>query len=182
MNIICTAFRGLLILEPTVFRDERGSFMESFNEARFRIETGLNVTFVQDNESISVKNALRGLHFQVPPKSQAKLVRVASGAAVDVVVDLRVTEPTYGQWFKIVLSAENKKQLFIPEGFAHGFHTLEDRTIFTYKCTNYYSGECDRSLRWNDPDLNIDWGVNHPVLSDKDRNAMLFADFKSPFF
>jgi len=182
MNIIHTEFRGLLILEPTVYRDERGSFMESFNEARFRVETGLNVTFVQDNESISVCNTLRGLHFQVPPKAQAKLVRVAHGAAWDVVVDLRVTEPTFGRWFKILLSAENKKQLFVPEGFAHGFWTVEEHTIFAYKCTNYFSSDCDRSMLWNDKDLNIDWGIEQPILSEKDRNAMTFSDFKSPFF
>ncbi len=169
-------------MEPTVYSDNRGSFMESFNEARFRVDTGLNVTFVQDNESISVCNTLRGLHFQVPPKSQAKLVRVAYGSAWDVVVDLRVTEPTFGKWFKILLSADNRKQLFVPEGFAHGFWTIEDHTIFAYKCTNYYSGECDRSLLWNDETLAIDWGIEDPILSDKDRNAMKFVEFKSPFF
>jgi dTDP-4-dehydrorhamnose 3,5-epimerase len=182
MNITTTEFRGLLLLEPTVHSDERGSFMESFNEARFRVETGLNVTFVQDNESTSIRNTLRGLHFQIPPKSQAKLVRVAHGAAWDVVVDLRVTEPTFGKWFKILLTAENRKQLFIPEGFAHGFWTLEENTVFSYKCTNYYNSECDRSLLWNDPTLDIDWGIDHPILSNKDRNAMRFAEFESPFF
>lgn len=182
MKIESTEFRGLLILEPDVHRDARGSFMESFNEAKFRIETGLNLTFVQDNESTSVRNTLRGLHFQVPPKSQAKLVRVAQGAAWDVVVDLRVTETTFGRWFKILLSAENKKQLFIPEGFAHGFCAVEDNTVFSYKCTNYYSSECDRSLLWNDQRIGIDWGIDQPIISEKDRNAQAFADFKSPFF
>jgi dTDP-4-dehydrorhamnose 3,5-epimerase len=182
MKITSNEFRGLLVLEPAVYSDDRGSFMESFNEARFRIETGLNLTFVQDNESISVQNTLRGLHFQVPPKSQAKLVRVAHGAAWDVVVDLRVSEPTFGRWFKILLSGENKKQLFIPEGFAHGFWTVEENTIFSYKCTNYYSSECDRSLLWNDSSLDIDWGIEQPILSEKDRNALPFAEFKSPFF
>ncbi|MFN5621931.1 MAG: dTDP-4-dehydrorhamnose 3,5-epimerase [Flavobacteriales bacterium] len=182
MTIESTEFKGLLVLEPTVYTDARGSFMESFNEARFRVETGLNVTFVQDNESTSIQNTLRGLHFQVPPKAQAKLVRVAQGAAWDVVVDLRVTQPTFGKWYKILLTSENRKQLFIPEGFAHGFWAVEEKTVFSYKCTNYYSGECDRSLRWNDATLGIDWGVDQPIISDKDGNAMLFSEFKSPFF
>jgi dTDP-4-dehydrorhamnose 3,5-epimerase len=165
-----------------VFVDERGAFSESFNEAKFRIETGMNLTFVQDNESVSKKDVLRGLHFQVPPKSQAKLVRVSRGAVLDVVVDLRTTEPTFGQSFKIMLSEENKTQLFIPEGFAHGFLVLEDQTIFAYKCTNYYSKEHDRSMLWCDEQLNIDWGISNPIVSDKDKHAQRFTDFQSPFF
>jgi dTDP-4-dehydrorhamnose 3,5-epimerase len=182
MKIEKTRFRDLLVLTPDVFRDERGYFFEPFNEARFRVETGLNVTFVQDNESLSKKNVLRGMHFQVPPKSQAKLIRVTTGAVLDVVVDLRKTEPTFGEHFSVVLSAENKLQLFVPEGFAHGFLVLEEDTIFSYKCTNYYSREYDRSLLWNDPDFGIDWQVDSPLISEKDQNAMPFADFDTPFF
>lgn len=182
MLIEQTPFKQLLVLKPDIFTDERGSFVESFNEAKFRIETGMNLTFVQDNESVSKKNVLRGLHFQVPPKSQAKLVRVARGAVLDVVVDLRITEPTYGQSFQIVLSEENKSQLFIPEGFAHGFLVLEDQTIFSYKCSNYYSKDYDRSMLWCDEQLNINWGVADPIVSEKDKNAQRLADFESPFF
>jgi len=182
MNIQPTPFRELLILQPQVFVDERGEFSESFNEAKFRIETGMNLTFVQDNESVSKKDVLRGLHFQVPPKSQAKLVRVSRGSVLDVVVDLRTTEHTFGQSFKIILSEKNKTQLFIPEGFAHGFLVLEDQTIFTYKCSNYYSKEHDRSMLWSDDQLNIDWGISNPLVSEKDKHAQRFADFQSPFF
>lgn len=182
MKIESTAFRDLLVITPDVFGDDRGYFFEPFNEARFRVETGLNITFVQDNESMSRKNVLRGLHFQVPPKSQAKLIRVTRGAVMDVVVDLRTTEPTFGQHYKIILSGENKQQLFVPEGFAHGFYVLEEQTIFSYKCSNYYSKEHDRSMLWNDPALKIDWEVVDPELSEKDRNAMSFLAFDSPFF
>lgn len=182
MLIEQTDFSKLLILKPDIFTDERGSFVECFNEANFRIQTGMNLTFVQDNESVSKKNVLRGLHFQVPPKSQAKLVRVVRGAVLDVVVDLRITEPTFGQSFQIVLSEENKTQLFVPEGFAHGFLVLEDNTIFSYKCSNYYSKDHDRSLLWSDEQLNINWGVADPIVSEKDKNAQRLADFESPFF
>ena len=182
MNIKRTEFRDLVIIESAVFSDERGSFQESFNEARFRVETGLNVTFVQDNESVSKANVLRGLHLQLPPKGQAKLVRVSRGTAIDVVVDLRRTEPTYGKHFKIELSAKNATQLFIPEGFAHGFLTLEDETIFSYKCSNYYSKELERSICWNDPALAIDWGALNPMVSERDSQAVFLSEFESPFF
>ena len=181
MNVIKTDFKDLLILEPTVIRDDRGYFLESFNEAKFRIETGLNITFVQDNESVSSKNVLRGLHFQLPPYSQAKLIRVAQGSVLDVVVDLRRSQPTYLQHFKIVLSAENQKQLFVPEGFAHGFLVLEDNTIFSYKCSNYYNRPNDRSILWNEEEFGIDWKIDEPSLSDKDKFAMKFVDFENPF-
>lgn len=176
-----TLFKDLLVIEPKVFGDSRGYFMESFNEARFRVETGTNVTFVQDNESLSSKGVLRGLHFQTPPKSQAKLIRVITGSILDVVVDLRRSQPTYGQHFKILLTAENKTQLFVPEGFAHGFVVLEDNTLFSYKCTNYYSPEHDRCLRWNDPALNIDWEIENPLLSDKDKSSPFLKDLDNPF-
>ena len=182
MKIEFTPFKDLIVIEPTVFKDERGYFFEPFNEARFRIETGINASFVQDNESMSNKGVLRGLHFQVPPKAQSKLIRVSRGSVLDVVVDLRRTQPTFGQHFKTILSAENKQQLFVPEGFAHGFKVLEDNTIFTYKCSNYYSKEHDRALLWNDSEFSIDWEIETPILSEKDKNATRFKDFETPFF
>ena len=182
MQIEKTRFRDLLVIQPAVFADERGAFQESFNEARFRIETGLNLTFVQDNESVSKRNVIRGLHFQIPPKGQAKLVRVSRGSVLDVAVDLRQTEPTFGKYYSHVLSGENATQLFIPEGFAHGFLVLEDDTIFSYKCTNYYSKELERSIRWNDPSIAIDWGCDDPLLSTRDEQAMLFSEFETSFF
>jgi dTDP-4-dehydrorhamnose 3,5-epimerase len=182
MNLKRTEFRDLIVIESAVFSDERGTFQESFNEARFRVETGLNISFVQDNESVSKANVLRGLHLQLPPKGQAKLVRVSKGRAMDVAVDMRRTEPTFGKHFKIELSAKNATQLFIPEGFAHGFLTLEEDTMFTYKCSNYYSKELELSIRWNDPALAIDWGALNPLVSERDSQALLVSEFDSPFF
>ncbi|MFZ4784311.1 MAG: dTDP-4-dehydrorhamnose 3,5-epimerase [Flavobacteriales bacterium] len=182
MNLVQTEFQGLMIIEPNVFGDARGYFFEVFNESQFRVKSGLNVTFVQDNESMSSKDVLRGLHFQIPPKSQGKLVRVTKGAVLDVVVDLRKTQPTFGRHYKVVLSAENKRQMYIPEGFAHGFKVLEDDTIFSYKCTNYYSKEHERSLLWNDPALGIDWEIENPNISDKDKEGQLISDFTDIFF
>lgn len=182
MQIEKTRFRDLLVIQPSVFVDDRGAFQESFNEARFRIDTGLNVTFVQDNESVSKRNVIRGLHFQIPPKGQAKLVRVSKGSVLDVAVDLRQTEPTYGQYYSHVLSGDNATQLYIPEGFAHGFLVLEDDTIFSYKCTNYYSKELERSIRWNDAAIAINWGCDSPLLSPRDEQAMLLSEFETPFF
>lgn len=182
MKIERTPFRDLLIIYPQIHGDDRGYFMEAFNEARFRVETGLNVTFVQDNESQSKKGVLRGLHFQAPPKSQGKLIRVITGAVLDVVVDLRKSEQTYGQHFKLVLSAQNRTQLYVPEGFAHGFAVLEDDSFFSYKCTNYYSPEHDRGLRWDDPALKIDWEIENPVLSEKDKSLPLLSVLDNPFF
>lgn len=182
MFIEKTEFEGLYVVHPTVISDDRGYFFESFSEARFRIETGRNMSFVQDNESMSNKGVLRGLHFQVPPKSQAKLIRVTKGSVLDVVVDLRRTQPTFGKHFKMILSDKDKKQLFIPEGFAHGFCVLEDETIFSYKCTNYYSKDHDRSLLWCDKDLNIDWEMPDTILSEKDKNGRPFSEFQEIFF
>lgn len=156
--------------------------MEVFSEAKFRVETGLNISFVQDNESVSSIHVIRGLHFQIPPKGQAKLVRVTKGSVLDVVVDLRKNEPTYGKHFKQILSAENAMQMFIPEGFAHGFHVLEDQTIFSYKCSNYYDPKCEQSLKWNDPTLGIQWDCLNPIVSERDDQAQHFADFITPFF
>lgn len=172
---------GLRVIHPRVFGDDRGYFFESYNAASFEAETGLRKRFVQDNESKSMKGVLRGLHFQVGPKAQAKLVRVIQGSVLDVAVDLRKGSPSYGQYQAVLLSGENKKQFYIPEGFAHGFLTLEDNSIFAYKCSDSYSPEHEMSLRWNDPDLNIDWGVEAPLLSPKDAEAPFFKDFHSPF-
>ena len=181
MKVRSVSIEGLLIIEPRVFEDDRGYFMEPFNERTFKEATGLSVDFVQDNESGSVDNTLRGLHFQVPPAQQGKLVRASRGAVLDVAVDLRVDSPTFGQHKAVVLSAENKLQFWIPPGFAHGFLTLEENTIFNYKCTGFYSQENEVSLRWDDPDLGIDWGIENPVISEKDRNAPLWSSFDSPF-
>ncbi|MGB1032556.1 MAG: dTDP-4-dehydrorhamnose 3,5-epimerase [Flavobacteriales bacterium] len=172
---------GPLLIEPKVYRDERGYFMESFHEERFTELTEIKHSFKQDNESFSSKGVLRGLHFQVPPKAQAKLVRVASGSVMDVIVDLRTSSPTFGQHLKVMLSGENKHQLYIPEGFAHGFLTLQDNTLFCYKCSEFYHSESEKSLKWDDPDLLIDWDYSDPIVSTKDQNAGLLADFNSPF-
>lgn len=181
MEIVKTEIQDLLIIKPQVFEDDRGYFFESYNHDKFAAH-GVDVQFVQDNESRSMKNVLRGLHFQKPPFAQGKLVRVMRGSVLDVAVDLRKSSPTYGKWASIVLSDKNKWMYWIPAGFAHGFLTLEDNTVFFYKCTNVYNKPSEGSIRWNDPDLNIDWGKDIiPVLSDKDKVSPLFRDFESPF-
>lgn len=179
MEIKKTDFNGLFIIKPDVFTDERGYFMEWYNQKRF--ESFLNLTFVQDNESLSKQNVLRGLHFQHPPYAQAKLVRVLTGKILDIAVDLRKNEPTFGKYFKYKLDAVKKELLFIPEGFAHGFLSLADQTIIQYKCNNFYRKSAEDALLWNDPDLNIDWETDAPILSEKDRQADLFRNFESPF-
>jgi dTDP-4-dehydrorhamnose 3,5-epimerase len=180
MEIIKTPLEGLLIIKPDVFEDERGYFFESYNQGKF-LAHGIDVTFMQDNESKSKRGVLRGLHFQNPPFAQGKLVRVMRGSVLDVAVDIRKESPTYGKWSSIVLSGQNKWMYWIPTGFAHGFLTLEDDTIFFYKCTNIYNKESEGAIRWNDPDLNIDWGINDPVVSPKDEIAPLFRGFESRF-
>lgn len=180
MEILKTGIPDLLIVKPQVFEDHRGYFFESYNKEKF-LQQGIDQNFVQDNESKSAKNVLRGLHFQKPPFAQGKLVRVMKGAVLDVAVDIRKMSSTYGKWASIVLSESNKWMYWIPPGFAHGFVTLEDDTVFFYKCTNVFNRASEGSIRWNDPDLNIDWGVSEPLLSDKDREAPLFRDFLSPF-
>lgn len=175
-----TFIEGLLVIKPRVFEDARGYFFESFNEKALR-EAGLNAAFVQDNQSLSQKNVLRGLHFQAPPFAQGKLVRVIKGAVLDVVVDIRKKSPTYGKHFAIELNEQNKTMLWVPEGFAHGFATLQDDTIFYYKCSNYYHKESEGCVMWNDPALGIDWQVNDPLLSEKDKAGTPFKDFVSPF-
>ena len=180
MEIIETKIRDLLIIKPTVFEDNRGYFFESYNKEKF-LQQGIDQNFVQDNESKSMKGVLRGLHFQTPPYAQGKLVRVMKGAVLDVAVDIRNGSPTYGQWASIELTESNKWMYWVPPGMAHGFVTLEDNTVFFYKCTNVYNKSSEGSLRWNDPDLSIDWGSVDPILSDKDKISPLFKDFDSPF-
>jgi len=175
-----TNFEGLLVIQPKVFEDERGHFFESFNKEIFQ-KNGLDVEFVQDNQSLSDKNVLRGLHFQTPPFSQGKLIRVIKGSVLDVALDIRKTSKTFGKHFKLILSEQNKTMLYLPIGFAHGFLTLEDNTIFSYKCTNFYHKDSECSLRWNDSTLNINWGIESPILSEKDKSAQLFNQFNSPF-
>jgi dTDP-4-dehydrorhamnose 3,5-epimerase len=179
MIIETTTIRDLLLLTPQVYSDERGYFMESYN--RRKVSKMISCDFVQDNESKSRKNVLRGLHLQKPPHAQAKLVRVIQGSILDVAVDLRTGSDTYGKHFKHVLSGENKKQLFVPEGFAHGFLTLEDNTLINYKCSAYYNAEAEVSILWNDADLSIDWGIQNPILAEKDRLAGNFTTFENPF-
>ncbi|MFH1005024.1 MAG: dTDP-4-dehydrorhamnose 3,5-epimerase [Bacteroidota bacterium] len=180
MQIISSTLSGLLVVQPKVFEDDRGYFFESYNEEVF-LKHGITDKFVQDNQSLSQKDVLRGLHFQNPPYSQAKLVMVIQGAVLDVAVDLRKKSPTYGKHFSKVLSAKNKTALFIPVGFAHGFLVLEDNTIFSYKCSNVYNKESEDGILWNDTYLNINWGIKKPILSEKDMNAKHFLDFESRF-
>lgn len=180
MNTQQSTINDLIVVEPSIFGDERGSFFESWNLKSYA-EKGIHADFVQDNQSISKKGVLRGLHFQKPPYAQGKLVRVIKGSVLDVAVDIRKGSPTYGKHQSIVLSEQNQKQFWIPPGFAHGFISLEDDTIFCYKCTNYYHKASEGSLLWNDPDLNIDWGMNEALLSEKDLIAKAFTNFESPF-
>lgn len=181
MQIVTTAIPDLLIIEPQIFSDERGYFFESFSQQKFEQLTGKSVSFVQDNESLSQQGVLRGLHFQAPPVAQAKLVRVIKGAVLDVAVDLRKNSPTYGQHVTCELSEENKRQFFVPAGFAHGFLTLKNNTIFAYKCSAYYAPKTEGCIAWNDKQLNINWGIQNPVLSNKDKQGVLFETFNTPF-
>lgn len=178
MNVTPTAIPDVVVIEPDVFGDDRGFFFESFNQKKLEDVLGRNVDFVQDNHSMSVKGVLRGLHYQVAPHSQGKLVRVIQGEVFDVAVDIRKGSPTFGRWVSEILSADNKKQLWIPEGFAHGFLTLSDRAEFLYKTTNFYHKDSERSIIWNDPFLNIFWPLSDVTLSKKDMLASKF-DFKS---
>ncbi len=176
MNVVETALPGVLIIEPRVFGDERGFFMETWNVAAFAA-AGLDLAFVQDNHSRSQKGVLRGLHFQ-NPGAQGKLVRVTNGAVFDVAVDLRQSSPTFGQWVGVELSAQNKRILWVPEGFAHGFLTLEDDTDFLYKCTAPYAPQSEFTLAWNDPAVGVDWPVGglEPIISEKDARGLSLAD------
>jgi dTDP-4-dehydrorhamnose 3,5-epimerase len=170
----------IALIKPTVFEDSRGYFFESYSKNKF-IEAGIHDDFVQSNQSLSQKGVLRGLHFQIPPFAQSKLVRVIKGSVLDVAVDIRKNSPTYGEHISLVLSEHNKHMLYIPEGFAHGFLTLEDETIFSYKCGNVYSKESERGIMWNDKQLAIDWNITNPILSAKDELNVSFIDFESPF-
>jgi len=170
---------GLLIIRPRVHEDERGYFYESYNRDSFREKTGADVEFVQDNESKSNYGTLRGLHFQRPPFAQAKLVRVTSGQVLDVAVDLRSSSPTYGKWKSIILSADNKAQLFVPRGFGHGFVVLSEHAVFSYKVDNAYSAKSDGGILWNDLNLDINWSIPDAdiILSNKDKNLQSFSEF-----
>jgi dTDP-4-dehydrorhamnose 3,5-epimerase len=174
MKVIPTDIPDVLIIEPQVYGDDRGFFFESFNEKAFREKTGVNTTFVQDNHSMSLKNVLRGLHYQIQ-NPQGKLVRVVVGIVFDVAVDARESSPTFGQWVGCLLSAENKRMFWVPEGFAHGFVVLSDTAEFLYKTTNYYYPQYERTILWNDPDLAIDWSIDtDPILSAKDQVGQPF--------
>ena len=172
---------GIAIFETDVFHDDRGYFMEFYNEKKFKHNVLENFSFKQDNISCSKKNVLRGLHFQSPPFEQGKLIQVLKGKVLDVVVDVRKKSKTFGKHLKIELSSNNHKKLWIPPGFAHGFLSLEDDTILSYKCTNYYSKDHEMDLLWNDENLNIDWGIENPIISEKDKIATKFENFNSPF-
>ena len=180
MNVQKTDISGLLVIEPQTFADERGFFVETYSRERYR-EAGIAGEFVQDNLSVSKKGVIRGLHYQAPPFAQGKLVSVPRGRVLDVAVDIRTGSPTFGQFVSVELSAENHKQFWIPAGFAHGFVTLEDDTIFMYKCTNVYSKEHDRGVRWNDPAIGIEWGVTDPIVSAKDEQHPFLADIAKEF-
>jgi dTDP-4-dehydrorhamnose 3,5-epimerase len=180
MNVIKTNIEGLLVIENKIYSDKRGFFLEAYNKKTYQ-ENGLFMDFVQDNVSKSSKHVLRGLHFQNPPFAQGKLVWVLQGAVIDVAVDIRKDSPTYGKYFSVELTASNGKALWIPEGFAHGFLSLENDTIFSYKCTNYYNNKSEDSILYNDASLNINWGVSNPIISDKDITAGTFSSFVSQF-
>lgn len=177
MNIVKTKIEGVVIIEPEIFEDNRGYFFESFSEEWFR-QNVYNTHFVQDNESKSRYGVLRGLHFQKPPHTQSKLIRVVKGKVLDVAVDIRKGSPTFGQYVSVLLTEENKRQCFIPRGFAHGFLVLSDEAIFQYKCDNYYAPQSEGGISWNDPRLNIDWQIteNEIFLSDKDKRNPLLTD------
>ena len=181
MRLLSCKLPGVQLIEPDAFEDRRGFFMETYNEAKFA-ELGIRCRFVQDNHSLSVeRGVLRGLHYQLPPRAQAKLVRVIRGEIYDVVVDLRRGSPTFGEWEGFVLSAENKRQLFVPRGFAHGFCTLAPNTEVIYKVDDVYAPELERGIAWNDPALGIDWPVDSPILSDKDRRHPPLAEAEFNF-
>ncbi len=177
MLVHTTKLKDCVIIEPKVFGDNRGFFLETFNEQRYLEEAGIALEFVQDNQSRSSKGVLRGLHFQYT-KPQGKLIRVVRGAVLDVAVDIRIGSPTFGQWMSMELSEENKKQVWVPPGFAHGFMALSDITELEYKCTAYYDPKDEGSILWSDPDLNIPWPIAKPILSSKDADAPLLKDLQ----
>lgn len=182
MEITTTPIAGLLVITPKVFRDDRGYFLETFNIKKLE-EAGINTSFVQDNESKSTQGVIRGLHYQLNPYAQGKLVRVIAGTVYDVAVDLRKDSPTFGQWYGVELSGENKKQFYIPRGFAHGFSVLSETAVFAYKCDAYYHPEAERGIRFDDPELNVDWKVDvqKAVVSAKDEANVSFAEAEYNF-
>lgn len=180
MKVEETPIEGLLIIQLDVYYDDRGYFIETYNKEKFK-ELGINFDFLQDNQSQSSKGVLRGLHFQNPPYAQGKLVCVIAGAVIDFAVDLRRKSKTYGSYFALELSEQNKTIFWIPPGFAHGFVSLQDNTIFSYKCTQVYNKHSEASIRWDDPDLAIDWKIQNPIISEKDRNAPFFKELISMF-
>lgn len=183
MEVIKTAIEGVLIIEPKIWGDDRGYFFESYSARDFAAKTGLDITFVQDNESKSRYGVLRGLHFQYPPYTQSKLVRVINGRVLDVAVDIRKGSPTYGQYVCCELTAENHRQFFVPKGMAHGFVVLSEEAVFQYKCDEFYHPEAEGAIAWDDKELNIQWPVPAAdvVLSEKDKHHPLLKDFDSPF-
>jgi len=174
MKVTQTSLAGVVIVEPKIFPDARGFFVETYNKERYA-DAGIAIDFVQDNLSFSSKGVLRGLHYQ-KPYAQGKLVYVLQGEVWDVAVDIRHGSPTFGEWTAVTLSSENKKQFYIPPGFAHGFCVLSEKALFTYKCTELYHPECDAGVRWDDPDIGIKWPVAEPILSEKDKNQPLLKD------
>ena len=183
MEVIKTAIEGVLIVEPKVFGDARGYFFESFNAREFAEKTGLDIIFVQDNESMSSYGVMRGLHFQAPPFTQSKLVRCVKGAVLDVAVDIRKGSPTYGQHVAVELTEDNHRQFFVPKGMAHGFAVLSEKAVFQYKCDNFYAPQADGGINILDDSLGIDWLIptNKAILSDKDTKHKYLKDFDSPF-
>ena len=176
MKVTETQLPGVKIINPRIFSDSRGSFHESFNQQRFDQLVQKDVTFVQDNHSVSTKGVIRGLHYQISPFSQGKLVRVVSGAVFDVAVDIRADSKSFGEWVGVELTADNNRQLWIPEGYAHGFQVISDSAVFLYKTTNFYSPEHERCIRWDDPTLSIDWPIkDKPLVSDKDAEGVLLT-------
>ena len=178
MNVTPLSIPDVLLIEPQVYSDDRGFFFESFNQNKFEEVIGKKINFVQDNHSKSIKGVLRGLHYQLNPKAQGKLVRVTQGEVFDVAVDLRKSSPTFGQWVGEILSADNKKQMWIPEGFAHGFLTLSDTAEFLYKTTDFYSKDHEEAIQWNDKIIDIDWPMKDVSLSSKDNAALSFKEAK----
>ena len=183
MEVIKTGIEGVLIIEPKVFGDNRGYFFESFNAKEFVEKTGMDITFVQDNESSSRYGVLRGLHFQLPPYTQSKLVRVVKGKVIDVAVDIRKGSPTYGKYEKCELTEENHRQFFVPKGMAHGFVVLSETAIFQYKCDDFYHPEAEGAIAWDDPDIAIKWPIpaTDVILSEKDKHHPCLKEFVSPF-
>lgn len=183
MEVIKTEIEGVFIIEPRVFGDARGYFFESFNAREFAEKTGMEVNFVQDNESMSHYGVLRGLHFQQPPFAQSKLVRVVKGKVLDIAVDIREGSPTYGKYVSVELTEDNHRQFFMTKGFAHGFSVLSDEVIFQYKCDEFYAPQSEGAIAWNDPDLAIDWHIpiDKVLLSEKDKKHPFLRDFKTPF-